>query len=151
MACHLCSQAIVWTNDWSLLIGSLGTKFSDIWIKMQFQYRKTNLKMLSTKWIWKCLGLNVLTQWGLNKMVDILQTFSNAFCCMKSFSFKFHLKFVPEVPIDNKLALILVMAWGRTGDKPLPLNQWWPISMTPYIVTRQQNVMVWYGMSFESL
>ena len=30
------------------------------------------------------------------------------------------LKFVPRSPIDNKLALVQVMAWCWTGDKPLP-------------------------------
>ena len=30
------------------------------------------------------------------------------------------LKFVPRSPIDNKPALIQVMAWRRPGDKPLP-------------------------------
>ena len=30
------------------------------------------------------------------------------------------LKFVPRSPIDNKSALVQVMAWCRTGDKPLP-------------------------------
>ena len=30
------------------------------------------------------------------------------------------LKFVPKRPIDNKSALVQVMAWRRTGDKPLP-------------------------------
>ena len=29
------------------------------------------------------------------------------------------LKFVPRSPIDNKPALVQVMAWCRTGDKPL--------------------------------
>ena len=36
------------------------------------------------------------------------------------------LKFVPKGPIDNKSALVQVMAWRRTGDKPLSepmLNQ----------------------------
>ena len=27
---------------------------------------------------------------------------------------------VPRSPIDNKPALVQVMAWRRTGDKPLP-------------------------------
>ena len=35
-------------------------------------------------------------------------------------SIKISLKFVPKVPIDNKSALVQVMAWRRTGDKPLP-------------------------------
>ena len=30
------------------------------------------------------------------------------------------LKFVPRSPIDNKPALDQVMAWRRTGDRPLP-------------------------------
>ena len=30
------------------------------------------------------------------------------------------LKFVPRGPIDNKPALVWVMAWRWTGDKPLP-------------------------------
>ena len=29
------------------------------------------------------------------------------------------LKFVPRSPIDNKPALVQVMAWRRIGDKPL--------------------------------
>ena len=32
----------------------------------------------------------------------------------------FSLKFVPRSPIDNKPALVQVMAWRWTGDKPLP-------------------------------
>ena len=30
------------------------------------------------------------------------------------------LKFVPRSPIGNKPALVQVMAWHQTGDKPLP-------------------------------
>ena len=30
------------------------------------------------------------------------------------------LKFVPRGPIDSKTAMVQVMAWRRTGDKPLP-------------------------------
>ena len=29
-------------------------------------------------------------------------------------------KFVPKDPIDNKSASVQVMAWHRTGNKPLP-------------------------------
>ena len=29
------------------------------------------------------------------------------------------LKFVPKGPIDNDPALVQIMAWRRTGDKPL--------------------------------
>ena len=30
------------------------------------------------------------------------------------------LKFIPRSPIDNKPALVRVMAWRRISDKPLP-------------------------------
>ena len=33
---------------------------------------------------------------------------------------KISLKFIPKGPIDNKAALVKVMAWCRIGDKPLP-------------------------------
>ena len=36
------------------------------------------------------------------------------------FSIRISLKFVPKGPADNKPALVLVMAWCQTGDKPLP-------------------------------
>ena len=42
------------------------------------------------------------------------------------------LKFVPKGPIDNKWALVQVMAWRQTGDKPLVepmLNQFTDIHM----------------------
>ena len=32
---------------------------------------------------------------------------------------KISLKFIPMSPIDNKPALVQVMAWHRKGDKPL--------------------------------
>ena len=35
-------------------------------------------------------------------------------------SIRISLKFVPEGPINNKTALVQVMAWRRIGDKPLP-------------------------------
>ena len=35
-------------------------------------------------------------------------------------SIQISLKFVPKNPIDNKSALVQVMAWCRTADKPLP-------------------------------
>ena len=33
---------------------------------------------------------------------------------------KISLKYVPRSPINNKPAWVQVMAWWRTGDKPLP-------------------------------
>ena len=54
-------QAIIWTNDWILLFGRLGTNFSEILIEIHaFSFRKMHLKMSSAKWRPFCLGLNVL-------------------------------------------------------------------------------------------
>ena len=57
-------QAIIWTNAGILLIGPLGTNFSENSIGMQtFSFKKMSLKMSSAKWRPFCLGLNVLNDW----------------------------------------------------------------------------------------
>ena len=54
-------QAIIWTNAGILLIGPLGTNFSENLIGIQtFSLKKIRLKMSSAKWRPFCLGLNVL-------------------------------------------------------------------------------------------
>ena len=54
-------QAIIWTNAGILLIGPLGTNFSEISIGIQtFAFKKMHFKMSSAKWRPFCLGLNVL-------------------------------------------------------------------------------------------
>ena len=55
-------QAITWTNAGILLIGPLGTNFSDILIEIQtFSFKKLHLKTSSAKWRLFCLVLNELT------------------------------------------------------------------------------------------
>ena len=60
-------QAIIWNNDGKLLIGPLGTNFSEIFIQIYtFSFKKIDFKMSSEKCRPFCLGLNVLTTlWGL--------------------------------------------------------------------------------------
>ena len=54
-------QAIIWTNAGILLIGPLGTNFSEIAIEIDiFSFKKMHLKMSSGNWQPSCLGLNVL-------------------------------------------------------------------------------------------
>ena len=54
-------QAIIWINAGILLIGPLGTNFSEILIEIiTFSLKKMCLKVLSAKWRPFCLGLNVL-------------------------------------------------------------------------------------------
>ena len=62
-------QAIIWTNAGILLIGPLGTNFSENLIEiLTFLFTKMRLKVLSAKWRPFCLGLNVLIYqyWGGN-------------------------------------------------------------------------------------
>ena len=54
-------QAIIWTNAWILLIGPLGSNFSEMLIKIHtFSFNKMYSKMSSGKRRSFCLSLNVL-------------------------------------------------------------------------------------------
>ena len=54
-------QAIIWTNAGILLIGPLGTNFSEILAEIiTFSFKQMYLKVSSAKWCPFCLGLNVL-------------------------------------------------------------------------------------------
>ena len=54
-------QTIIWTTDGIVLIGPLGTNFSEIVIGIQtFSFKKIHMKMSSAKWRPLCPGLNVL-------------------------------------------------------------------------------------------
>ena len=52
-------HAIIWTNNEILLIGPLGTNFSEILIKF-YTFRNMHVKMLPRKWWPFCLSLEVL-------------------------------------------------------------------------------------------
>ena len=57
-------QAIIWTNAGILLIGPLGTNFSEISIAIEiFSFKKMHLKISSAKWRPFCLGPNVLKKY----------------------------------------------------------------------------------------
>ena len=62
-----------------------------------------------------------LTLWGWDKMDAISQTpFWSAFHWMKTWILnKISLKYVPCGLIDIMAALVQIMAWSQTGDKPL--------------------------------
>ena len=93
-----------------------------------------------------------LTQWSFNKMADILHsTFGNEshfaddiFKCIFLnenvwIPIKISLKFVPEGPINIIPALVQIMAWRRSGNKPL--SEPMMISLpTQICVTRPQCV-----------
>ena len=58
-------QAIIWTSAGIVLIGPLGTNFSENLIEiLSFSFTKMRLKMSSAKWRPFCLGLKVLAMLG---------------------------------------------------------------------------------------
>ena len=66
-------RAIIWTNAGTLLIGPLGTNFSEFFIVIHtFSFNKMHLKMSSTKWCPFCLGLNVLSNGKLHCVLNSL-------------------------------------------------------------------------------
>ena len=79
-----------------------------------------------------------LTHWGWDKMAAISQTtLSSAFSWKKMSEFR--LRFVPKGPINNNPALVQIMAWHRSGDKPL--SEPMMVSLLTHIcVTRPQWV-----------
>ena len=65
-------QAIIWTNAGILLIGPLGTNFTEILIGIQtFSFKKMHLKMSSAKWRPFSPGLNVLNNNWLDGTVHL--------------------------------------------------------------------------------
>ena len=59
----------------------------------------------------------------LDKMADILSDdILNCIFLHKNerIPIQISLTYVPRSPVDNKPALVQVMAWRQTGDKPLP-------------------------------
>ena len=64
-----------------------------------------------------------LTHPPLDKMAAILADDNFRYIFMMEndrIPIRIRLKFIPRSPIDNTTALVQVMAWRRTGDKPLP-------------------------------
>ena len=120
-------QAIIRTNDGILLIGPLGTNFSEILIGIQtFSSKKIYLKMSFAKWRPFCLSLNVLTY--LNTTLEYKHN-------MKRYKFwnsqvpLTHLPLVPYICMWTGSALLQVMACHLFGAKPFPepMLTYWPL------------------------
>ena len=80
-------QAITWTNVGILLIGPLGTNFSEMLIKIHtVSVKKIHLKISPGKWRPCCLGLNVLMWTVLITVISALWAVLSAMrwlvCCI---------------------------------------------------------------------
>ena len=92
-------QAIIWTYAGILLIGTLGTNFSEILIEVRiFSFKKMGLKVSSAERQPSCLGLNVLKAIELGMYLP---------------------KSIAKSPFQNKQTLVQIMFWCWTTDKPL--------------------------------
>ena len=84
----------------------------------------TSLRQTSSLLLWGVhCGSGTLTHLSLEKMAA--NQADDIFNCIflnehDRILIQISLKYVPRSPIDNKTALVQVMAWRRTGDKPLP-------------------------------
>ena len=153
-----------------LLIGPLGTNFSEILIEIHnFHSRKCCLRngghLVSAS---MCQGesTRVLLMWLGLYMFDVIisswfntlrprqngrhftdDTFKRIFLKENVLiSIKISLNFVPKSPIDNIPALVQIMAWRRSGDKPL--SEPMMVSLLTHIcVTRPQ----WVNQSWSIL
>ena len=113
-------QAIIWTNAGILLIGPMGTNFSEILIETYtFSFKKMHLTMSSVKWRPLCLGLNVLRY--ADDVISIIRipTPGNIshIAMFSKVMFKFHnniwIEFIYRVPLiwvapDPRTVLFLV-------------------------------------------
>ena len=78
-------QTIIWTNASVLLIGPLGTNFSEISIEMQtFSFKKMCLKVSSARWRPFYLGLNVINRSTSHELCLMF-----AFCCSSNLLLEF--------------------------------------------------------------
>ena len=121
-------QAIIWTNDGILLIGPLGTNFSEILIEIHtFSLKKMHLKMSSAKWRPFGLGLNVLKCTWKIKLINRMHTF----LCNKLHLISYtnalnflHLKHHIDGLVQERLTPLLTH-WSTSFLH-------WPINMTLY-------------------
>ena len=84
MACGLIGTKASPELYWNIVNWTIGTKFSEIWIKVQqFSFEKTDFKMQSAKWQPVCSHLNVLN-WFPRKR-DSLASLHFQFRCSYKF------------------------------------------------------------------
>ena len=82
-------QAIIWTNAGILLIGLLGTNFSEIFIEIHtFSVKEKHLKMSSGIWRPFCLGVNVLITMPLHGGFEALVKVGGAIHALETIVWK---------------------------------------------------------------
>ena len=109
--------------------GYIRTSFSWLWPFLRPAYLSIYVNKSSRSYAcnvlhWTITGLGQLLSWSFThwprekKIAAISQMkFLNAFSWIKMYEFR--LKCVPKLRIHNVPAFVQIMAWRRSGDKPL--------------------------------
>ena len=150
-------QAIIWTNDGILLIGPLGTNFSEILMKIYlFSFKKMHLKISSANWRPFCLGLNELRvnkvrswywsrPWIGGKLQYFINQSTNFLTCTDLTDFSLSQSCSLSVwPIKAWESMLLWrlhglgVDWGRCGPhrfrRVSDLLRYWKMKKTTYII-----------------
>ena len=120
-------------------------------VRPKFFKRSRSSPRLLMPWLLVLSSINTLRprQDGRHFSVDIYTCiFFNESCCIL---IKFSLKYARKDPIDNNPALVQIMAWHRSGNKPL--SEPTMISLPTHIcVTRPQWVKEpWYWLWYHGI
>ena len=127
-------QAIIWTNAAILIIGPLGTNFSEILIEiLTFSFKKTLLKMLSVKWRPFCLDLNVL-------IPTIQSLFFTYISCASYYILPSHLVYWFQSLFDRDIWIIHTVLTTWMNHIWFPLKQMLHITMAKKII---KCVLIW--------
>ena len=141
-------QAIIWTNAGILLIGTLGTYFSEILTGIQtFSLKKMHLKISSAKWRPFCLGLNVLNlitdaltlhlRWRMklsslqwcHRSIQISQIISSLTVCLIACSSLAIKNRAPHYLHEGNPPMIIGFTWQRASNVKIISMSWLPSDM----------------------
>ena len=99
-------QAIIWTN---------GGKFTEAYMRHSASVSQ-RIVSTSAKPQQNTIILSPREQYNCHFADDKFKFMNERFCILIRIS----LKFAPQGLVDNNAALVHVIVWRRTGDKPLP-------------------------------
>ena len=133
-------KAIIWTNDGILLIGLVGTNFSETLVEtLKFSFKKMHLKVSSAKWRRFSLGLIVLrikNHWNFNKSIRI---------------------FLQNIVYKMTAVLVwrMAYAWSKlcdwTVNKQCNPFYWYGLTLIPAWISHYIRYKVWHGISYPFL
>ena len=137
-------QAITWTNVGILLIGPLGTNFSEILIEIHtFSFKKIHLKMSSGKCRPFCLGLNVLMEVPISHHLPEWSPIP--VCCNVRCSLLFYVQPQPDICPRSQWAVEFYCSACSGGAASNVTSVTEANRQCSTTQTWQNKSLVWYG------